>query len=95
MALSENTKKVLDYVKEHDGDQFTANDIAEVLGLNPRSVNGTITALQRKGFVARVPAEIELTTEEGKTVTKKINFIELTDEGREFDPEAVSTPTAE
>lgn len=90
MALSENSKRVLDYVKEHDGDSFTANDIAEALGLNPRSVNGTVTALQRKELVARVPAEIEVETEEGKTVTKKINFIELTDEGREFDPDAAA-----
>lgn len=84
MALSENSKKVFDYVKANDGKQFTASDIAEATDLAVRSVNGIVTsAFQRKGLMARVPAEIEL--EDGSH--KAVKFIVLTDEGREFDPE--------
>lgn len=84
MALSENSKKVFDYVKANDGKQFTATDIAEATDLAVRSVNGIVTsAFQRKGLMARVPAEIEL--EDGSH--KAVKFIVLTDEGREFDPE--------
>ena len=85
MALKENSQKVLDYVRAHGDENITAADIAEGTGLNVRSVNGIVTsAFQRKGLMARVPAEIEL--EDGSH--KAVKFIVLTDEGRNFDPEA-------
>ena len=37
-ALKENSRLVLDYVKAHDGENFTANDIAEALGLTAKQV---------------------------------------------------------
>lgn len=83
--LKENSKIVFNYVKEHEGENITAADIAEATGLEVRSVNGIVTsAFQRKGLMARKPAEIEL--EDGSH--KAVKFIVLTDEGREFDPEA-------
>ncbi len=85
MALKENSKLVFNYVKEHDGEDFTANDIAEATGLEARSVNGIVTsAFQRKGLMERIESEIEL--EDG--THKKVKFIRLTDEGRVFDPNA-------
>ena len=39
MALKENSRKVFDYVKAHDGEDFTAKDIAAALDLAPQSVN--------------------------------------------------------
>ena len=83
--LKENSKLVFNFVKAHEGENITAADIAEGTGLEIRSVNGIVTsAFQRKGLMARVPAEIEL--EDGSH--KAVKFIVLTDEGRNFDPEA-------
>ena len=83
--LKENSKLVFNYVKENEGKNITAADIAEGTGLEVRSVNGIVTsAFQRKGLMARIPAEIEL--EDGSH--KAVKFIVLTDEGKAFDPEA-------
>lgn len=88
MALKENSKIVFNYVKEHDGDNFTAADIAEATGLEVKSVNGIVTsAFQRKGLMERVPAEIEVTDAEGKVSHKAVKFIRLTAEGQAFDPD--------
>ena len=82
--LKENSRLIYDYVKEHDGEDITANDIAEGTGLNAKQVNGSVTsAFQRKGLMERVEAEIEL--EDGKH--KTVKFIKLTDAGREFNPD--------
>lgn len=94
MALKENSKLVYDFVVAHDGEDFTANDIAEATGLSPRSVNGIITsAFQRHRdadknvvpLMVRVPAEIE-DPETG--LHKAVKFVQLTAEGRAFDPDA-------
>ncbi|MDD7756716.1 MAG: hypothetical protein PUJ51_19800 [Clostridiales bacterium] len=83
--LKENSKLVFNFVKTHEGENITAADIAEGTGLEVRSVNGIVTsAFQRKGLMARVPAEVELADGSHKAV----KFIVLTDEGRNFDPEA-------
>lgn len=92
--LKENSRKVFDYVKGHDGEDFTAQDIANAVDLSVRSVNGIITsAFQRHKdadknevpLMVRVPAEIE-DPETG--LHKAIKLIQLTDAGREFDPDA-------
>lgn len=92
--LKENSRLVYDFVKEHDGQDFTAADIAQATGLSARSVNAIVTsAFQRHKNVdkeiiplmQRVPAEIE-DPETG--FHKAVKFIQLTDEGRNFDPDA-------
>ena len=68
MAMKENSKKVLNYLKEINGENVTAADVAEALGLEKRSVDGIFTsAIQRKGLGVRTPAEIEL--EDGTKLT--------------------------
>ena len=85
MALKENSRKVLDYVKANDGTNMTAADIAAGTGLEVKQVNGIVTsAFQKKGLMKRTPAEIQL--EDG--THKAVKFISLTDEGRNFDPDA-------
>ena len=80
MALKENSRKVYDYVVAHDGEDFTAKDIAEAVDLDVKQVNGIVTAaFQRKGLMAR--EEVAIT---GGTV----KYIRLTDEGRAFNPDA-------
>ena len=89
MALSENSKKVYEYVKEMDGENITAADIADALGLSTKSVNGIVTlAFQKKGLMVRVPAQIQINDADG-TKYKDVKFIKLTEAGKDFDPNAV------
>jgi transcriptional regulator GlxA family with amidase domain len=61
MAMKENSKNVLNYLKSVNGSDVTAADVADALGLEKRQVDGIFTsALQRKGYGVRVPAEVEL-----------------------------------
>lgn len=90
--LKPNSRLVLNYVKENDGKNMTAADIAAALNLDTKQVNGIVTrAFQQKGLMVRVPAEIEL---EDKT-HKSVKFIQLTDAGRAYDPDAEETETKE
>ena len=85
MAMKENSVKVLNYLKQVNGQDVTAADVAEALGLEKRSVDGIFTsAIQRKGLGVRTEAEIEL--EDG--THKKVKFLSLTDAGLAFDPTA-------
>lgn len=92
--LKDNSKLVFNFVKQHDGEDFTAQDIADAINLGVRQVNGIITsAFQRHKdkdkneipLMQRVVAEI-VDPETG--LHKPVKFIQLTDEGREFDPDA-------
>lgn len=92
MALKENSLKVLEYVRAHDGENMTAADIAEGTGLEVRSVNGIVTsAFQKQGLMVRTPAQIEVEDEEGKTKYKDVKFISLTEAGKVFDENAEKT----
>lgn len=84
--MSENSVKVLNYLKGIDGQDVTSADVAAALGLERKSVDGIFTsAIQKKGYGVRVPAEVEL--EDG--THKAVKFLVLTDEGKNFDPTAV------
>lgn len=83
--MSENSRKVFDYMVSIGDKNVTANDIATALGLSPKSVNGIITqAFQKKGLMERVPAEIE--NEDG--THRGVKLIKLTEAGRSLDPDA-------
>jgi hypothetical protein len=85
MAMKENSKKVLNYLKEVNGSKVTAADVAEALGLEKRQIDGIFTsAIQRKGLGVRTAAEIEL--EDG--THKTVKFLSLTADGMAFDPDA-------
>lgn len=85
MAMKENTRKVFDYLKENDGKDLTAADVASTLGLEKRQVDGIFTsALQRKGLGIREEAEVELADK----THAKVKYLRLTDEGLAFDPDA-------
>ena len=44
MAMKENSKKVLNYLKSINGENVTAADVAEALKLEKRSVDGIFTS---------------------------------------------------
>ena len=83
--LKPNSKLVYNFVKENNGKNLTAADIAEGTGLETKQVNGIVTsAFQKKGLMERIPAEIELADGSHKAV----KLIRLTDAGMSFDPDA-------
>lgn len=85
MAMKENSKKVLEYLKKVNGQDVTSGDVAEALGLEKRQVDGIFTsAIQRKGLGIRTPAEVEL----ADGTHKAIKLLSLTDAGMSFDPDA-------
>ena len=85
MAMSENSKRILNYLKEVNGASVTAQDVADALGLEKKSVDGGFTsAIQRKGLGVRTPAEVELADGSHKSV----KFLSLTPAGLAFDPDA-------
>ena len=83
--MKENSKKVFTYLKEHNGEDLTAADVAAAVDLPKKSVDGIFTsAIQRKGLGVRTPAEVEL--EDGSH--KAIKLLSLTAEGMAYDPDA-------
>jgi hypothetical protein len=82
-VMKENTRRVLDYLKENQGADLTAADVAAALDLDPRSVNGSFTSFCKKGLGVREEAQVE---KDGKYVDVK--FLKLTDAGIAFDPDA-------
>lgn len=85
MALKPNAQAVWTFINDNDGADFTATDIAEALSLEVKSVNGILTsAFQKKGKIIREEAEVEL----ADGTHKKVKFIRLTDDGRNWNPDA-------
>lgn len=82
MAMSENSVKVLEYLKTVNGTNVTSGDVAEALGLEKRTVDGVFTALQKKGYGVRVDG-----TAAG---TKEISFLSVTEEGKACDKAEMS-----
>ena len=84
-AMKPNTLAIFNYLKEHDGEEITAAQIAEDLNLDVKVVNGCVTrglAIESKGLAVRIPGEIEL--EDGSH--KGVKFIQLTEKGKNYDP---------
>lgn len=85
MAISVNTLNVIEYLKAHNGENLTAQDVADALDVDVKVVNGAFTSgIQKKGLGQRIEAEIEL--DDGSH--KKVKFLTLTADGLAFTPEA-------
>ena len=85
MAMKENTKAVLNYLKEHNGEKLTNTDIADALGLTARQVTGSVNSFVKKGWAQRIDS-VNVELEDG--TQKAVKFISLTDEGVAADPDA-------
>lgn len=76
-VFSDNAKKVLKHLQENHGKDETFKDIAKAVHLTDKTTNCIITSsLVRKGYAVR-----ELQPDGGT------NFIRLTNEGINVDPE--------
>ena len=84
MAMSTNGQNLLGFLKGKVGQDVTAHDAAEALGVKLASVTGSFNAMVKKGLGERVEAEVAL--EDG--THKKVKFLKLTDAGIAFDPTA-------
>ncbi len=83
--LKPNTIAVINYLKEVNGQNVTAADVAEALGLEKRTVDGIFTsAIQRKNLGTRTPAEVEL----ADGTHRQVKFLSLTEEGMNLDTSA-------
>jgi len=85
MAMTENSRKVFDFLKASDK-EHTAQDIAAALGITVNAVTGSVNGMVKKG---RAQRREETATVDGKA--KVIKYISLTDEGKAFDPDAEVT----
>lgn len=82
-VFSDNAKKVLKHLQENQGKDETFKDIAKAVHLTNKATNCIITSsLVRKGYAVR-----ELQPDGGT------NFIRLTNEGINVDPEITVTYT--
>lgn len=83
-AMKENTKAIFMYLKEHNGEQITAQEIADALGLGVKSVIGSVNSFVKKAWAVRSePVKVEINGEK-----KDVKFISLTDAGLAVDPDA-------
>jgi DNA-binding MarR family transcriptional regulator len=83
-AMKENTKAIFMYLKEHNGEQITAQEIADALGLGVKSVIGSVNSFVKKEWAVRSePVKVEINGEK-----KDVKFISLTDAGLAVDPDA-------
>ena len=89
-VVSDKSLIVLNFLKEHEGENMTAADIGAALGMERKSVDGIVTAglIRNKGYAERIPAQIEVTDDEGNTKYKDVKFIKLTDAGKAYNHEA-------
>lgn len=88
MAMSPNTKAVIEYLQGLNGKDVTAADVAEALGLEKRQVDGSFTsAIQRKNLGYREEAEIEVEID-GVIKHQTVKFLKLNDAGMAVDTNA-------
>lgn len=81
--MTENSIRVFNYLKEHYGEELTAQNIAADLDISIAAVTGSVNGLVKKERAMRSEATTEV---DGKEVTVK--YISLTDAGLDFDPTA-------
>ena len=89
MAMSANTLNVIEYLKAHNGENLSAQDVADALDVDVQVVNGAFTSgIQKKGLGQRIEAEVEYTGEDGNVLHKTVKFLTLTPAGMDFETEA-------
>ena len=86
-----NSERVLNFLKEHYGQEFSKNEIKDALGISLSAVIGSINPLEKNGYTrtTRVETvELEPATETRKAKTKEVKYHTLTEAGLTYDPVA-------
>ncbi len=86
-----NSERVLNFLKEHYGNEYSKQEIADALGISLSSVIGSINPLEKKGYTKTTREEVielEAATETRKAKTKTVKYHTLTEAGLAYDPVA-------
>jgi len=86
-----NSERVLNFLKEHYGNEYSKKEISEALGISLSAVIGSINPLEKKGYTKitrEETVELEPATETRKAKTKVVKYHTLTEEGLAYDPVA-------
>ncbi len=89
--MKDTSKNMLNYLKEHKGEDLTASDIATALGYEDKTVNGAVTSLAHRHFEGEgddkvlVPLVERIATGEKNDKGREIKFVKITEAGMEFD----------
>lgn len=75
--MSENSIKLLNYLKENAGKKITADQAAEATGLAKQTITGAFTAFTKKGLGVREEGTVPGTVE--------VSFLTVTDAGKTVD----------
>jgi DNA-binding MarR family transcriptional regulator len=82
--MTDNSRKIFDYLKANYGAKLTGNDIKDALGVSISAVTGSVNGLVKKGHAVR--NEVTVVGADNKPAIVK--YITLTDAGLDFDPDA-------
>ena len=89
--MTMNSEKVLNFLKEHYGNEYSKKEISEALGISLSAVIGSINPLEKNGYTRITRTEIvelEPATETRKAKTKEVKYHTLTEAGLTYDPVA-------
>ena len=87
--MTVNSERVLNFLKENYGKEFSKQEIANALGISLSAVIGSINPLEKKGYshvTREETVELEPATETRKAKTKVVKYHTLTEEGLAYDP---------
>lgn len=87
IQMTDNSKKVLGFLKENYGNKVTHHDIVSALGLTSPMVTGSVNGLVKKAYAVR--DAVEVMGADGKAIIVK--YISLTEAGLGFNPDATVT----
>lgn len=86
-----NSERVINYLKEHFGQELSKKEIAEALGITIPAVTGSMNSLIKKGYAVTTREEViedEPATETRKAKTHTVKYHTLTEAGLVYDPVA-------
>ena len=83
-----NSERVLNFLKENFGKEFSKQEIADALGISLSAVIGSINPLEKNGYTKitrEEVVELEPATETRKAKTKVVKYHTLTEAGLAYD----------
>lgn len=86
LVLTEKQAIIHNFLKDSDGEKFTAYQIADATGIDRKAINVLVNGLASKGYCVRE----EGTTVDGEGKETAVKFVVLTDEGRNYDEAAAA-----
>jgi DNA-binding MarR family transcriptional regulator len=87
--MTPNAMKILEFMKNHYGEEFSKQQIADATGLTVPHVTGTMNSLIKNKYAINTRSEEVVTakaTETRKAVTKTVWYHTLTEMGLKYDP---------